>query len=1012
MIDDNKPSPSLWQGFIFLFLSYSLFIIPSKAQSSISINKNAQLLDSIEMLKLKREFDQAINLCKEVVYISSSTDNWESQARALNELSDIYRNIGELRDAKKYLIASNDIIMEHLPQNSLELSRNIFYRGKLMRSIYANDIGLGKDSIIIFYNRAMKLMDTSKITHINFHADLLLEYGHFHRLTGDTDSTNFYYDKLINLLNSKFERIDYRRGLYLLFASMHYYGIGDHERSIILSQIASYIMQHNAANDRRRYFDCELVIANNYFEMAEYQKAANQYKLIIDLVKDEKDKSKQQLIYLFINIGQALINVGNSEKAINYAYEAIDIIKDNPEFQDELFPLYNNLAEAYENMEMFQKSENYFIRTINSRIQLYGPYHVEVYEGYRYFGEYFERRGLYGRALEYYQKSLGALFKEFKPTNIYQNPSFEGHSNTEQLFYIIFAKAGSLCKLYRKTTDIEDLQAANNLYLTGYELLDKLLQSNYLDKSSLQLFQRFEEGFNLGIDCAAQLYDITSDKKYLEQAFQFIEKNKYLLLYKSLVQSKNSKEPGSNENNKNDKILLTEIYNLLQIINTKSHNDSLFILRNQLIEKFYKKDRLNEQLANNSLSISSERETINIEDAQKLNSNDQELLIEYHWSNENIYAFILGKDLVDIINIKITPKLRTSIKKYGEALSNPKYEKSDFINYTSSAFHLYSSLLKPIELCLAENRNEIKKLIIVPDGPLSTLPFEAFISKIDTISNSYWGLEYLCRKYTMSYAYSLNILKDNLTNHKEIQSPRMLALSYSAQMDELSDLTQLRAENELPYSCEEILRIGKHMESTNYLGIEATEDIFKSQANSYSIIHLALHGQADTVDMFNSRLIFKRDSFSIEDGQLRAFELYDMNLKSVQMVVLSACETGIGKQYNGEGIFSIARGFAFAGCPSIIMSLWKVNDKTTANLIDLFYANLKDQLPKDESLRNAKLKYIEISDDVNAHPTNWAAFITLGNNQPIQIPSVNTYWNYLLIIISLIIGFSIIRRIW
>ncbi|MCK5470191.1 MAG: CHAT domain-containing protein, partial [Cyclobacteriaceae bacterium] len=405
--------------------------------------------------------------------------------------------------------------------------------------------------------------------------------------------------------------------------------------------------------------------------------------------------------------------------------------------------------------------------------------------------------------------------------------------------------------------------------------------------------------------------------------------------------------------------------------------DSLFNLRNQLIRKLDRKAILNKELVNNKdLSINSDKETFDVKDAQNLISDKNEILIEYHWSNDHVYAFLIGKEIADIVKIEKTNELLTNIEKFANALSNHSIQKDDFKKYTASAYFLYDKLIKPIENRTSQyfGKDKIKRLIIVPDGPLSTLPFEAFISELDTSSNSYWGLDYLCRKYIVSYAYSLNILKNNLSRQKEIKNPKMLALSYSEKIDESSDIEQLRFENELPYSEEEIRRIRKRIKSTCYLGIDATEGIFKAKASAYSMIHLALHGQADTVDMFNSRLIFKKDSTSNEDGELRAYELYDMDLSEVQMVVLSACETGIGKQYEGEGIFSIARGFAYAGCPSIVMSLWKVNDKATADLIDFFYANLKDKVPKDEALRNAKLAYIEKSDDLNAHPSNWAAF--------------------------------------
>jgi len=104
----------------------------------------------------------------------------------------------------------------------------------------------------------------------------------------------------------------------------------------------------------------------------------------------------------------------------------------------------------------------------------------------------------------------------------------------------------------------------------------------------------------------------------------------------------------------------------------------------------------------------------------------------------------------------------------------------------------------------------------------------------------------------------------------------------------------------------------------------------------------------------------------------------------------------------GEGVYSLARGFAYAGCPAMVMSLWKVNDKTTAEIMDYFYENLANGLQKDMALQKAKLTFIENSDDLGAHPSNWAAFIAMGNNQPVQL-SKSIFQRYYWVILAMII---------
>ena len=141
---------------------------------------------------------------------------------------------------------------------------------------------------------------------------------------------------------------------------------------------------------------------------------------------------------------------------------------------------------------------------------------------------------------------------------------------------------------------------------------------------------------------------------------------------------------------------------------------------------------------------------------------------------------------------------------------------------------------------------------------------------------------------------------------------------------------------------------------------------------------------------------------------METFEIFNLDL-AAQMVVLGACETGVGDIIRGEGIMSLARGFAYAGCPSLVSSLWRVDDKATGILMALFYENLAAGQPKDVALRNAKLAFFEQPDIPwqGFHPALWGAFVHIGNPAPLQLPvalkPIPWYW-VLVLVAMLAIG--------
>ena len=145
-----------------------------------------------------------------------------------------------------------------------------------------------------------------------------------------------------------------------------------------------------------------------------------------------------------------------------------------------------------------------------------------------------------------------------------------------------------------------------------------------------------------------------------------------------------------------------------------------------------------------------------------------------------------------------------------------------------------------------------------------------------------------------------------------------------------------------------------------------------------------MHGILDTKRPMMSSLAFTENRDSTEDNFLHAYEISNMKLNA-NLVVLSACETGYGKFEQGEGVVSIARSFMYAGVPSLVVSLWQVNDVSTAKIMNSFYLNLSDGMNKATALRHAKLDYLKNTKGITGHPAFWSPFIQLGDSRPIYL---------------------------
>jgi CHAT domain-containing protein len=188
----------------------------------------------------------------------------------------------------------------------------------------------------------------------------------------------------------------------------------------------------------------------------------------------------------------------------------------------------------------------------------------------------------------------------------------------------------------------------------------------------------------------------------------------------------------------------------------------------------------------------------------------------------------------------------------------------------------------------------------------------------------------------------------------------------------------------LKYTGEEVFKARQWMKGDAIFGKKAIKSVFEDTVKHYRVVHLATHGKANDKIGDYSFLAFSEQKDSLDNELLYVRDIYNLNLNA-DLVLLSACETGIGELKRGEGVISLARAFAYAGAKSLITTLWSVNDKSSMKIMESFYRRLKKEMPIHTALQQAKMEYFKnISDEKRAHPYYWSGFITIGDVSPLK----------------------------
>ncbi len=235
-----------------------------------------------------------------------------------------------------------------------------------------------------------------------------------------------------------------------------------------------------------------------------------------------------------------------------------------------------------------------------------------------------------------------------------------------------------------------------------------------------------------------------------------------------------------------------------------------------------------------------------------------------------------------------------------------------------------------------------------------------------------------------------------------------IAFFFSVLLSAQDSLNQRASLSPLPFAAIEVKYVSELLQGEVLIGEKASKANVLDLIEKFDIIHIAAHTEINELNPLSSRFhLYNNPNLDEEDESLFLSRIYTMQLNA-KMAVLSSCNTGTGKLQKGEGIISFARAFKFAGCPSVIMSLWEIDDISTASIMKDFYTELKEHKPKDVALREAKLLYLKNSNSKTAAPVFWAGTVPIGNLDKLEFSTpLNSMLKVIYLFVSLLLLTSV-----
>ena len=875
----------------------------------------------------------ALELFYEALTVSKSSENPTAEADLLVMIASVmifeftHEQTSDVIAGNNIFISFGNLQLENSPSLDSQPSEDFVYLNDDQSSISssASSNALEEDSIsqeiheesdgytqaISYYEMASELYDS-----LNEKAKLAETFNHIgivQQRIGKYSESLVSFNKSISI----YKEIDHSTGEGNILNNL-----GETHR--LLGQYSKALDSYNASlsvlkgeSSPRESFSVLNNIGLVYYQLGDYSTALSFHRKSLDIRKRLEDSAAGQATSLH-NLGLVYYELHQDDKALEFYESSIEI------------------SQKINDHESLAATQNNLALVLNRQ-----GYHAEALEMLQQAADIFQRKGM----LLDVANTLDSMATVYKNQN--------RHVDAEEAYrqsLAVLDRIGNNADKGIVLTNLGDLYekmgSQESAVAVYKQVIDEFVETTFSQIRGEKLKSSFASKH---ANTYSRLIMLLWEQKRYHEAFNYVERARSRVFLNQVFNGPSNLRPNDSDAEfRKIKGIYSELKNLKEQIFTLSYApDSLN--KTEVINRLQEKLTGLEQEYTYSLDKLKQHDP---ELADLVSVNPAELpeiqslipadttLIEYFVVNERVLVFLVTRETLTPVALDINRKeieeAIDAIREYDfAALDNPHSE-----NFKK----LHEWLFEPLKPYISTN-----SIGIIPHDLLHYVPFAALSD----------GEDHLVNKHTLFNLPSANVLRF-LSEKRSSETGGLVALG-----NPTLDLKAAQTEVET---------ITPLYNTSPWVGYQATESQFWAQAKQAEILHVATHSDFNPINPLFSSLKFAPSD--THDGRLEVHEIYGLDLtENTNLVVLSACQSQVGTISNGDEIISLHRAFMYAGTPSIVASLWNVDDEATSILMEYFYRNIQDGMNYAESLQKAQIK---VSEEY-AHPYYWAGFVLTGD---------------------------------
>ncbi|MBE8968642.1 CHAT domain-containing protein [Nostocales cyanobacterium LEGE 12452] len=760
-------------------------------------------------------------------------------------------------------------------------------------------------------------------------ADTISYIGKIYSELGEKQKALSYYNQCLSLYRQVGDKK--AEAISLNNIGSVYYFLGENQKAI--SYYNQSLLLHRLIKNKSGIATTLNNVGKVYLELGELQKALSHFSQSLSL--HQETGGKRGTPSALNNIGIVYLKLGENQKALSYFSQSLSLYRQTGEKRG-IPTALNNIGKAYSNLGELQKALDYYSQSLPLYIQM-GSNSGEARTLYN-IASVQRDRGDFKPALTQMERVIKIV--EDLRTKIDSQELRTSYFATVQDFYQFYIDL--LMQLHKQQPS------------QGYDALALQASERARARSLLELLAEANADIRKGVEPK-----LLSQERNLQQQLDVLEKRRIQLL-------------GGNYTESQTQALEKE---------------------NEVVLEEYKQIQAQIRATSPRYAAIPQPQPLSLAQIQQQVLDDDTLLLEYSLGEKRSYLWAVTNKSITSYELPKRAEIEASVQKFRQEITTP------YLKHSQSIDALSKIVLAPVAQQLQK-----KRLAIASDGALQYVPFAALTTGS---SLKYEPLLLNHEIITLPSASTLAVLRSEHKEHKS--APKTLVVladpifksdderlqnkvqvsrppAPESNLDSLA-LTRSAEDSDISFErlhftrqeAEQILSLVPSSDRKQAFDFNASRTTASSEnLSQYRIIHFATHGILNSKHPELSGVVLSLfdDKGMPQNGFLRLHDIFNLNLKA-ELVVLSACKTGLGEEVKGEGLVGLTRGFMYAGSPRVVVSLWSVDDKATSELMKVFYTKmLQSGLKPATALRAAQIEIWRTQE--YAAPYYWAAFTLQG----------------------------------